>query len=177
MGGRCDSNGSQSSLCILHNFLCCVRPPVSAVAGWLSAKSRPRLDSFHPIAFFFFFCWCTLMTIQILVTRVRDCIWEKLCHWFLTVCQPRCSLPAETISINAGKEGEDREVWKSEKDGHKAWQPPSLLVFFFSASFLDIVIHWAACSSTPVSPACVAEADMQYLLKWSRGDSCEILLL
>lgn len=28
---------------------------MSAVAGWLSAKSRPRLDSFQPIAFFFFF--------------------------------------------------------------------------------------------------------------------------
>lgn len=145
--------------------------------GMVVSEVQAKTGLFPSYSFFFFFCWCTLMTIQILVTRVRDCIWEKLCHWFLTVCQPRCSLPAETISINAGKEGEDREVWKSEKDGHKAWQPPSLLVFFFSASCLDIVIHWAACSSTPVSPACVAEADMQYLLKWSRGDSCEILLL
>lgn len=26
---------------------------MSAIVGWLSGKSRPRLDSFHPIAFFF----------------------------------------------------------------------------------------------------------------------------
>lgn len=71
----------------------------------------------------------------------------------------------------------EAEVWKSEKDGHEAWQHPSLLLFFFSASFLDNVIHWAARSSAPVSPVGVGEADMQYLLKWSRGDSCESLLL
>lgn len=28
---------------------------MSAVVGWLTGKSRPILDSFHPIAFFFSF--------------------------------------------------------------------------------------------------------------------------
>ena len=174
-----------------------VRPPLSVVVGPLSKKPKPRLDSLHPVVSW---CWCTLrvnytcnpqspcvpgLPSTAPTTRVRDSVresdTERLCHRFLTVCHSRCSLSAETISINAGKRGEEgdgeAEMWKSEKDGHKAWQHPSLLLFFLSGSFPDIVIHWAACSSAPVSPVGVGQADIQYLLKWSRGDSCESLLL
>lgn len=155
-------NRSDTSLCVLHNFLCGV---------W---EQPAKVGLLPPGRFVASFNHRSLSGTELLLTTgVRDHVceraMERLCHRFffsLAVYRWLCSPAARTISINAGK-------WRGgggEKDGHESWQRPLLFCCSSSASLLDIVIQWAACSSAPVSPASVREAHTQYLLKWGRGD-------